>query len=234
VKAPPPVIDGASVLEYAILDESVTFTGALHLYAGKERVGAVPRLAICHDSRTNELVLFHCDPEWNVIAAQAWNGPAAEPVTSMDDVKQRAEKYYTGLSAKWVTYPWGPAVVLSRRVVLGFVAAALGVPALIGVTSLPDGLWFAAMISMFTVPLTLFAGVPLFVLLARRRRVTFWWCLLAGFVVGVVGVLLLMLTSNVIAARNWAPILIIIGLLCSMVFWVVAVRRNPALDKLRR
>jgi hypothetical protein len=38
---PPPVLDSAHVLQYVVVDESVAFTGKLHLYAGDERVGAV-------------------------------------------------------------------------------------------------------------------------------------------------------------------------------------------------
>ena len=102
---PPPVLDSARVLQYADIDASITFTGKLHLYAGNERVGPVPHLAICQDLHTNDLMLFHCDDQWNVIAAQAWNGPAAEPVSSVDDIKERAERYYTGLSRKWVAHP---------------------------------------------------------------------------------------------------------------------------------
>jgi molybdate transport system substrate-binding protein len=127
-----------------------------------------------------------------------------------------------------------PPSVLGRRVVLGFVAAALGVPALVALTSPPYGLFWLAMISFFTVPLTLFAGMPLFVYLARRRRVTLWWCMLAGLVVGLAGVLVFMLMTNALAARNWAPLLIVTGLLCSLVFWLVGVWKNQALDKVRR
>jgi hypothetical protein len=102
---PPPVLDSAHVLRYAIVDESVTFTGKLHLYAGDQRVGAVPHLAICQDLHTNDLMLFHCDSEWDVIAVQAWNGPAAEPVSSTEEIVERAEQYYSGLSRRWVAHP---------------------------------------------------------------------------------------------------------------------------------
>jgi hypothetical protein len=40
MKPPPRVVDGCQVLECAILDTSVRFTGALHLHRGDERVGA--------------------------------------------------------------------------------------------------------------------------------------------------------------------------------------------------
>ena len=102
MEAPPQVIDGAIVLEYAILDESVKFTGRLHLHHAGRRVGPVPRLAICKNPDMDELLLFHCDSTWNVQGAQIWNAPDKPPVTSVDEVKRRAEEAYAGLSSKWI------------------------------------------------------------------------------------------------------------------------------------
>ena len=67
------------VLEYAIVDSSVQFTGKLHLFHGDTRVGPVPGLAICRDSRMEELLLFHCDENWNVVGGQIWNSPVNRP-----------------------------------------------------------------------------------------------------------------------------------------------------------
>jgi hypothetical protein len=103
-EAPPPIIDGATVLEYAVIDDSVRFTGRLHLYHGEKRVGPVPRLAICKDPDMDDLLLFHCDTSWSVQAAQIWNAPGKPAVTSVDEVKRRAEEAYSGLAAKWVRY----------------------------------------------------------------------------------------------------------------------------------
>lgn len=100
--APPPALAGARVLEYAIVDEAVVFTGRLHLYSGDERVGRVPRLAICQEFDEGKFLLVHCSEDWEVLGIQAWNGPIAEKVFSVDDVKRKAEHYYTGLSSKWV------------------------------------------------------------------------------------------------------------------------------------
>jgi hypothetical protein len=50
-------------------------------------------------------MLFHCDVEWSVIAAQIWNRPAAEPVVSVEEIRERAEHYYSGLSRRWVVHP---------------------------------------------------------------------------------------------------------------------------------
>ena len=93
------------MLEYAILDESVVFTGKLHLYRGEERVGAVPHLAIVQDLHTSDLMLFHCDERWEVVGAQGWNAPGVIKPTSVLEVKNHAERYYTGLARKWRTHP---------------------------------------------------------------------------------------------------------------------------------
>ena len=101
---PPPVLDRAKVLEYAVVDSSVHFTGALHLYQGNTRVGPVPCLAICRDPGVDGLLLFHCDQYWNVVAAQIWNNPDRPTIATVDEVKDQAEKYYSGISSKWKQY----------------------------------------------------------------------------------------------------------------------------------
>jgi hypothetical protein len=104
MKRPPPVLDSARVLEFAVLDESVRFTGKLHLSHGDVRIGAVPGLAICRDPGVDGLLLFHCDENWNVVAAQIWNNPDRPTIATVDEVKERAEKYYSGISSKWQAY----------------------------------------------------------------------------------------------------------------------------------
>jgi len=101
---PPRRLDGAQVLAYAIVDASVQFTGKLHLFHGDQRVGPVPGLAICRDPRMKELLLLHCDNEWNVVGGQIWNASDQPPVTTIDEVKSRAENYYAGISARWIAY----------------------------------------------------------------------------------------------------------------------------------
>lgn len=103
--APPPVLADARVLAYAALDDSIEFTGKLHLYAGESRVGRVPHLAIGMTIDERELVVIHCDQEWNVLGVQAWNGPAAPSVKSIDDVKRIMEKFYRGSSELWRSIP---------------------------------------------------------------------------------------------------------------------------------
>jgi hypothetical protein len=98
---PPQTLDGAKILEYAVLDESVTFTGKLHLLHDGERVGPVPCLAICRDPHFDELLLLHCDSSWRVLGGQIGNSPEAPSVTTVDEVKRRVEKYYSDVARKW-------------------------------------------------------------------------------------------------------------------------------------
>lgn len=82
----------------------VKFTGALHLFHGEERVGPVSCLAICRDPQMEGLLLFHCDEKWEVLAAQIWNSPDRPTATSIEEIEEMAEKYYSGISSKWMTY----------------------------------------------------------------------------------------------------------------------------------
>jgi len=55
-------------------------------------VGPVPRLALGR-ARNNEVVVFHCDARWNVVGAMAYDSVRA--------AKQRAERFYPGISKGW-------------------------------------------------------------------------------------------------------------------------------------
>jgi hypothetical protein len=100
---PPPVICDARVLEYAVIGEAV-FTGALVLYVGSERLGAVPSLAICESFNGDERLLFHCDENWNVLGIQGWKNSEGGHVSSVEEIKSRAEKYYAGISSQWMAH----------------------------------------------------------------------------------------------------------------------------------
>lgn len=116
------------------------------------------------------------------------------------------------------------------RIVLGFIAAAMWLPLLQLIAGEVAGgygrFWFG-MTAMFMVPLTVLFAVPLFYL--WRRRITFWRCVFAGLATGIVGAVIFLLTTNPLAALNWSPLLIVVGVLSSLVLWVVAVLKNRAL-----
>jgi ClpX C4-type zinc finger len=91
---PPPVLDCARVIEYAVLNESVGYSGRTLLFVDGKELGQVPCLAICADKKSPGVMLFHCDREWTVL------GCSGHP--SIPEAKDRAERIYPGLSACWV------------------------------------------------------------------------------------------------------------------------------------
>ena len=91
---PPPVIASARVLQYALLDSTVEYSGCTSLFVGGKELGQVPCLAICQDKPTPEILLFHCAKDWN------WLGCSAHQ--SVDAAKIRAEGIYHGVSRLWI------------------------------------------------------------------------------------------------------------------------------------
>jgi hypothetical protein len=94
--APPPALDWARVIAYAFVDSDVTWTGRQALYVDGDRLGPVPRLAICqnvfHD--TEGFLLFFCNAQWDVL------GVSARP--TVDELQESAERWYTGITSKWI------------------------------------------------------------------------------------------------------------------------------------
>lgn len=99
---PPPAIGADRILEYAIIDASMTFTGRMVIYVDGVLLGPVPRLAICQgrDASRNgsEILLYHCDGAWDVLAVSGGG--------SLEDVKQRAGCWYVGLTGRWIASPY--------------------------------------------------------------------------------------------------------------------------------
>jgi len=93
---PPPVIDSAQVIAYAVVDRTVRWTGRQVLVVGGKSLGPVPRLAICKNlfGELKDFLLFHCDTRWNVL------GVAGAP--TLRECKLRSELWYEGLSKRWV------------------------------------------------------------------------------------------------------------------------------------
>ena len=87
------------MLEYAVVDDSVKFTGRISVYVGARELGAVPKLAICQNmGEESETFLFYCDRDWNVLGAGAY--------PSIDVARERAESAYAGISPKWLKAPY--------------------------------------------------------------------------------------------------------------------------------
>lgn len=70
--APPPVINSARVVEYAIIEDADPFTGFGTIYVNDKLLGRVPRLALCENLGTDlGPLLFHCDEAWSVLGCRA-------------------------------------------------------------------------------------------------------------------------------------------------------------------
>ena len=91
---PPPVLDCARLLHYAVLDAGVEFSGRSLLFVDGKELGAVPCLAICEEPKTLGVYLFHCASDWHVLGCSAHQ--------SVSDAKDRAEGVYHGVSTRWV------------------------------------------------------------------------------------------------------------------------------------
>ena len=91
---PPPVLASARVLQYAILDGSVGFSGKSRVFIESRELGRVPRLVIAEGLETGDVVLLYCDDDWSVLAAAGMRSPA--------HARGRAERTYPGVSRLWV------------------------------------------------------------------------------------------------------------------------------------
>jgi hypothetical protein len=91
---PPPVLDCARVLEYAVLDQSISYSGHSYLFVDGKEVGPVPCLAICQNLQDPEILLMHCDREWTVLGIAAYD--------SVTTAKDRAAHIYLGVSTHWI------------------------------------------------------------------------------------------------------------------------------------
>jgi hypothetical protein len=92
--SPPPVLDCARVLHYAVLDAAIEFSGRSLLFVDGKELRAVPCLAICEGKKIPGVLLFHCASDWRVLGCSAHE--------SVADAKARAERVYKGISTRWL------------------------------------------------------------------------------------------------------------------------------------
>lgn len=93
---PPPAIACAHVIEYAIVDDTVTFQQLGTLFVDGVLLGRVPTIAICQNLDEETFMIFHCSAEWEVLGVVA-------DCASLIDAKQKVERMYPGISAKWLS-----------------------------------------------------------------------------------------------------------------------------------
>ena len=102
VAEPPFLLDSARVVMYAETGGRSAYTSRVAVHANGKWLDPVPRLAICEDLVDGDILIFHCDDAWNVLAAGS--------AKSVKEAQDTAEAAYSGISSKWVTYrplsPW--------------------------------------------------------------------------------------------------------------------------------
>jgi hypothetical protein len=106
------------------------------------------------------------------------------------------------------------------RFLLGLFVAAAWAP-LLTLFAWPGG---AVIIAAFTFPITFLVGFPL--AFALRNRLNPLLCIVAGALLGGLGVLGYLAMTTPIAARNGTITLVAIGAISGGLFWVVGVRGN--------
>lgn len=103
---PPLTLADARVVEYAHSDHGVSYSGHSSLFVDGVELGAVPRLALCQTAKDDEVLLLHCDREWNVLGVAAYK--------SVMEAKTKAEHIYPGISALWIKTRAGGRATESR------------------------------------------------------------------------------------------------------------------------
>lgn len=93
IPKPPPALDCARLLHYAVVGKSIAYSGRTLLFVDGKELGPVPCLAICKYERSKDVLLFHCKRNWRVL------GCSVHP--SVARAKKRAELIYPGLSHHW-------------------------------------------------------------------------------------------------------------------------------------
>ena len=96
IPEPPFLLDGAHVVMYAETGGHKTYTGKITVHANDAWLEPVPRLAICENLVDGDILIFHCDESWDVLAAGS--------AKTVEDAKHTAECAYFGVSAMWVVY----------------------------------------------------------------------------------------------------------------------------------
>ncbi len=82
------------VLEYAVVDVSVEYTGRQKLNVNGEWLGEVPKLAITKNYKTGKYHLSHCNEEWDELCSVQSRG-------SVREIKTLAAERYRGIDSKW-------------------------------------------------------------------------------------------------------------------------------------
>jgi hypothetical protein len=91
MKQPPPILSGAMVVAYAIVDNSISHADRGSVSVNGKKLGRVARLAIARSAA--DVLLLHCSPAWRVLGSTAFS--------SASEAEASAERAYPGISRKW-------------------------------------------------------------------------------------------------------------------------------------
>ncbi len=94
------------VVQYAVVDSSVTFVDRKTLNVGGEWLSEVPQLAISKNTETSEFHLSYCSSEWEGLFA-------VQTAATVQEIKNIAEKHYLGIGDKWVETDYTEAEALA-------------------------------------------------------------------------------------------------------------------------
>jgi len=95
MEAPPAVVGGLYVVEYAHADDSVRFEQRNTLNVGGTWLGRVPNLAVCQHFDRPEFLIQHCSESWEPLGVAAG-------YKSIDEAKEPIERSYHGIAGKWI------------------------------------------------------------------------------------------------------------------------------------
>jgi hypothetical protein len=98
---PPPLIDCARVLHYAIVDDDVRRQANNVLVVGGRTLGAAPRCVIARNLVDEEILLLYCNEDWESIGASGSR--------DVGDAMARARGDYEGIDVKWRKAPYSDA-----------------------------------------------------------------------------------------------------------------------------
>jgi hypothetical protein len=111
------------------------------------------------------------------------------------------------------------------RLIGGLLVAALWLPALLYIVSRGWEREFSFLIvAYYTIPLTLLVAGPLVYI--QRKKLTLVRCLTVGLLLGTLGAFTFWSPYSLKAMFNWGPVLMFVGVISSLLFWVVSVWRN--------
>jgi hypothetical protein len=100
---PPPIIDSAKLIIFAVNDEDVEYTDRIDLHIGTSengfvRIGEMPNLAITRTYYDNSFLLMLCDEEWDTKGLIQF--------TTIEEAQLKAERGYKGINEKWQESPY--------------------------------------------------------------------------------------------------------------------------------